>query len=760
MIFSQVYEIEYQAPLGNGFAKQCSSQIVYKNQNSSNVSKSTDDFRDFLRCFTNTIATMAIKQEDLNEIFRLSGKLAREMKDLNDAWFRNENPRNLTPTQVTDITCAIATDHLSTYDSAYKRNKIVISSSNFVMPKEQAVGVRWEKKKHVIRGKTIRIPRMIQSTLQYVPIMDTLRSLFADEIFRNIYLKYNETINNSKLVTDPNSPDYIYCNFNSGSAFKNNVLFKENPMSIQIQIGCDDFEICSPLQSKSNIYKICGLYFTIQNLPEKYLSKSNNIYLVCLCSSDDLKSEHTDFNNIWQLLVNDLEDLETFGIEVPNYGTLKGTMATTAFDNLGANTSLGYAGFSSEYYCRNCETPKTLCKQLTSERECTMRTRESYEESLRIISEVSNVVYRETKGVKFYCELSNLKYFHIIDNPIVDLMHDLNEGLIPKLLEVFFRKFIEENIVTQQTLDEITKQYDFGILNGRNIPCAINFDKRNLGQNASQSICLIRHLPFILHKFKDNRNMKMTWECLQSLLRISEILYSSQIEEHELKRLEIEISKHLTKFKKISRADFSCKQHFLLHYPRIIRTIGPPIHYSMMRYERKHKDFKTFRNSTNNFKAINKSLAMKHQKRLSQLGFSYNDKIEHGLIIPLQTDEMLQHWLKLKFGEKELASTKFIKINSYQYREGLVILIDRCLYEIRKILYVENEFHFACNQLDVLELNEFFNSFQVKLNNINRKVIAFKCLIFMKTYEKKFIQQDEYIIADTLELRRNVEIKH
>lgn len=740
----------------NASTSQRNFQFVYQSQNNSNVGKSTTRFRNFLHRFTNTVASMSIKEEDLNTIFRLSIEMAKETKELNDTWFKSDNQRKLTPIQVTDISCAMATDHLSKYDSLYKRSKITFSSSNFVNTNEKVVGVRWEKKKCVINGKIIRIPRLIQSTLQYVSIIDTLRSLFDDEHFRNIYFEYNNAMNNNRMVTDPNNPDYIYSNFNSGSAFKNNPLFNEKPMSIQIQIGCDDFEICSELQSKANLYKICGLYFTIQNLPEKYLSKSSNIYLVCLCNSDDLKSKHTDFNNIWQLLVNELKNLETVGIEVPYYGILNGTLALTAFDNLGANTSLGFAGFSSDYYCRNCETSKMLCQQLTSESGCTMRTKESYEDSLHIITESTKVVYRETKGVKFYCELSNLKYFHIIDNPIVDLMHDLNEGLIPKLLEVFFQICIKEKVITHQSLDEIAKLYDYGFLNGRNIPCAINFDKRSLGQNASQSICLFRHLPYILHTFKDNKKLTIPWKCLQSLLKISEILYSTQIEEHELKRLENEITTHLTTYKEISNKDLSCKQHFLLHYPGIIRKIGPPVHYSMMRYERKHKDFKTFRKSTNNFKAINKSLALKHQKRLSLNGFSYNDQTEHGLVQELEDDEHLLCMLKLQFATNQIAVTKFIKLNNYQYREGLVVLFDQSLYEIRKILCVNNEFHFFCNQLDILGFDEFLNSFQVKRNNNQRKIVALKSLKHMKSHEKKCINQNEYIIADTLELRRNL----
>lgn len=49
------------------------------------------------------------------------------------------------------------------------------------------------------------------------------------------------------------------------------------------------------------------------------------------------------------------------------------------------------------------------------------------------------------------------------------------------------------------------------------------------------------------------------------------------------------------------------KHHYMLHYPRCIRKIGPLVHVWSMRFEAKHKFFK------NSIKNITKSLALKHQ---------------------------------------------------------------------------------------------------------------------------------------------------
>lgn len=52
------------------------------------------------------------------------------------------------------------------------------------------------------------------------------------------------------------------------------------------------------------------------------------------------------------------------------------------------------------------------------------------------------------------------------------------------------------------------------------------------------------------------------------------------------------------------------KHHFMVHYPRCIRKVGPLIQIWTMRFEAKHKFFKY---SVKNFKNLTVSLANKHQ---------------------------------------------------------------------------------------------------------------------------------------------------
>lgn len=256
------------------------------------------------------------------------------------------------PAEALRLTSDIAYEYFSSFNSTYKRNKKFSASNKFVAPIEKAIGTRWELKKcRAGENHIIRIPKLFQSTFSYVPILQTLTSMFSCEEFTSLYFDYNSKIRTNEVGQNGSKR---YTCFTSGSVFVESKFFETYPDSIQLQIAADDFEPCNPLQSKAGRHKICAVYLIIQNLPPKFQSKLQNIHLICLCNSDDLKTRETDFNNIWQIIVDELLILETKGIEIANGGNLKGTLVQTSFDNLEANIALGFSGsFNSNKYCRH-----------------------------------------------------------------------------------------------------------------------------------------------------------------------------------------------------------------------------------------------------------------------------------------------------------------------------------------------------------------------------------------------------------------------
>jgi len=61
-------------------------------------------------------------------------------------------------------------------------------------------------------------------------------------------------------------------------------------LTIQIEIFFDEFEICNPLCGKILCHKIKGFYFSVYNLFFYFNFKLNNIYLLTLYFSEDIKT--------------------------------------------------------------------------------------------------------------------------------------------------------------------------------------------------------------------------------------------------------------------------------------------------------------------------------------------------------------------------------------------------------------------------------------------------------------------------------------
>lgn len=723
------------------------SAILYVNDKRSETIKATEKMLDSVESFSSSLMRLNLKQSDTDLIFKLCVELFADLKETNLKFIEDDN--GMSAQQIVEVTNDLVCKKLHQTNSAFKRSKIIETNDFYVSPKEVAIGTRFELKKH--KNRKMKIPKLIQSHYEYVSILETIQSLFKCVDFRDMYFEHNNNLQREHIC-QPGKYKYACC----GSTFKKNELFSRHPQSLQLQVAYDDFEVCNPLASKANRHKVCAVYFTIQNLPKQFLSKLNNIYLICLCNSDDVKMKHTDFNNIWQLILNEIKILETTGISIDAQTILKGTIMQLSFDNLGANVALGFVGsFSSNYYCRHCECTSSECQVLSRENSSKRRTKENYYKQIEIVNESVKVKFEETKGVKYYCKLSDLKFFHVIDNPTADIMHDVCEGAIPFALKRLFHFCFESKIFTSEELNLMIQFFDYGFLNNRNIPSDVNLDKRSLGQNATQSLCLFRHVPFILFKFRDHSKLKPIWEVIESLLRVVEIIYSEEITESDLNILNDMIHIHLEGIKKLG-VNLIPKLHFMLHYASIIRSLGPLVAMNMMRYESKHKFFKDVAKNTRNYKNINKTLALKHQNSLCTNGFTYKDSIENGKLVLLDNNFISKYKIILndEFGGETInvSETRWLRINNYHYRKDLLIIYDAFLHQIQNVLVFQNRYYFLCKRFDTVSYNRFLNSFKIEENSIEILIELCK-LQNTKSFELKLIGSENYVIASTLELR-------
>lgn len=684
---------------------------------------------------------MKIPQDKINTIYECAVELITQFANFASGLTSENN--GYTTSESIEMAMRYVCAELRKYDNAYKRQKQVESRPNYVKPQEFAIGTHFEMKR--LKNCNVSVPRCLQSKGYYIPITQTVRSLFLNnEAFRNVYMKYNGS------EPDHVCEEGVYRGFCCGSVFKENALYKKHPNSLQIRIASDDFEIANPLGPSSKVQKLTAVYFSIQNVPAEFLSKLNNIHVVALIHADDIKTKETDFNDIWRMVVTDIKYLEQFGIQIDEEHTIRGTIAYGSFDNLGANQALGLTeSFQSNFFCRICKLSKKECQKKCEEDKSEYRNMEDYKKILDIIENATKVNLAETYGVKRYCVLNDLAFFKTFINFAVDIMHDCNEGVIKFLLELFFELLKTLKIFNESTLEKKVQFFDYGDLHSKTVPKLDSFNKLT----AAQMMCLFLHLPFIFNDLRNNEQLEDVWKCVQSLLKIVQIVHSKIITEENLKDLDYYVRLHLELIQKIFKRNLIPKHHFLTHYATIIRLMGPLIFMSPMRCEGKHQHLKRLVETSRNFTNVPKSITKQHQAQYTSVENSYVNDIKCGEKKPFQKDDSLENqFISEQFlSLDDLFVIPWFSLNSTVYKKNLFVISDRKFCQIENLYTSINEQYISCIQWDYICFDEFLNSLQITKSEPNvRKLINFAELKEKQVFECKRLNNRFYVIADTL----------
>lgn len=362
-------QFEYNMDTMEMQVEAAENEFEYDFESKTPTFKQYEELRLFVNSFNNKLLSMELPTTKKTEILELVGDLIVKLSTTITNLYHSSKKDSGQIVNIIDIAKDLVCSELGVYRTKYRHDKNISSRSSYIHPEERAIGTRYEMKMDPV-NKTCSIPRLVQSSCQFVPITKQIQVLFENEEFKKLYLKHN--------AEGHECIEGKYRHFCCGEVFKHNELFRSDPYAIQIQLYTDDFEICNPLQSKAGVHKLCAVYFSIKNFPEEYQSKLNYIRLVCLCYSDDInKTTEADYNNIWQIIVEDIKILETIGIRVGSTA-IRGTICWPSFDNLGANISLGFAkSFTAAYFCRFCECSSNECSKAAKEIASKVRTKDN-----------------------------------------------------------------------------------------------------------------------------------------------------------------------------------------------------------------------------------------------------------------------------------------------------------------------------------------------------------------------------------------------
>lgn len=127
-----------------------------------------------------------------------------------------------------------------------------------------------------------------------MPVLKSLQQLFQRKDVVDKVVE-NHRVQQSNRRT---GEQQTYKSSQDGSHFKENGFLSGDDLRIVLTIYIDDFDICNPLGTSRKKHKLCGIYWTLSNLPPGSHSSLSSIYLAVLCKTDDVKKYGYDVSYI------------------------------------------------------------------------------------------------------------------------------------------------------------------------------------------------------------------------------------------------------------------------------------------------------------------------------------------------------------------------------------------------------------------------------------------------------------------------------
>lgn len=447
-----------------------------------------------------------------------------------------------------------------------QRVRALENSDCFVHPKKFHVGVREVIKR--VNGEQVRTP--VELTGQYISIKQVLKKFFE------LPGVLDATLNNIQMLRGSNT----FTNIVQSPIWRNiERTHFQNKLVLPLILYYDDAEADNGMGSHAGVHSLGMVYYQIPCIPQHLLSLLDNIFVAMVFLTSDY---HRGNEETFRLIINDLKDLETEGIQVITDNQvyqIHFAMPLLIGDNKGINTVTGYVGcFTANYYCRICKEHRNVMRTQLRENRNVLRNPENY--ALDIL--VNN--YTLT-GIKRQCLWNELNSFHATVNVGVDFMHDIFEGVCHYVLVPVLSGLIRQGYFTLETLNERVQFFDYGFDAG-NKPSIIKPDHLNsdkLKMSASEMYFFVRHLGLMIGDLVVEEIDE--WRLYTLLAEIIDIISAPYVRIETVPYLGTLIAEHHELYQRVTGQTLKPKHHFMIHYPRLMTLIGPLIFLWCMRME-------------------------------------------------------------------------------------------------------------------------------------------------------------------------------
>lgn len=390
-------------------------------------------------------------------------------------------------------------------------------------------------------------------------------------------------------------------------------------------------------------------------------------------------------------------------------------IASVIGDNLAVNKIMGFTtSFSATHFCRRCKRDKNSTQTDCEEYAAFLRNEENYEIDIKM----KNVA--ET-GLKEESVLNKIPSFHVVDNVVFDIMHDIFEGVAQYDLCASLKYFVKtKKYFTLDTFNYRKQMFNYGETEIGNICAEVDMkmlDNANIKSSAREMMTLIHFLPIIIGDLVP-RNDKV-WKFICVFLEIVAIVLKNTLTENDLTNLKKYVQIHNNSYQKLFNLTLKPKQHFLVHYPNAIRKSGPLRNLWCFRFESKLRELKIYARSIASRRNTPLSLAIK-----SMLHFSFHcistDLLSHEISfnqLPVTT-KILQILKKENLDDNEVIASS-VTFRNTLYKQGYFLTAHPnsgplpLLFEIEHLMVKSCEVYIICKRWNILSYDQHFKSYIV-----------------------------------------------
>lgn len=701
-------EVEKQSlnDLNNSSASTVSPAVVDINNSDNSEPKRTDDFTLDTFCkilqsnidklISNLYTVLALNRSIIQEIilqfsnFFSSGlisiikeALTLNGKECQDMLTLLENP-------------------FKSFDTEFKRLKYFERSNCFIRPMPFSIGTSTAPSR--IKGETSLVLK--QRYGYFIPMRILIKSFLEIPGVYDTMCQYRRNV----LSEDIRS-SHVISNIMQADLWQEYLKKCTHDNVFPIVLYFDDFEINNPLGSHAGIYKQGAVYFSIPSFPPEFSTRLDNIFLAMLFHSRDrvMNGNKATFS----VLINELLFLENNGITVnKNKEKVYFSLVLLIGDNLGLHSLFGLSeSFSANYYCRFCKSHKEDMQRSFKEDENLLRTADEYK----------NCVENKLFGVKEDCIFHELPNFHISNNLTCDIMHDLTEGVHRYSMAKIISYFIEQKVFNLKSLNDRIKYYSYSCME-RNIPPSIKEDHLKNGciiLSSAEMLCLVLNFRLIIGDLipEDDK----VWNYYLILLEITESLVATSITPPGIELLNTLIEEHNYLYVTLFEDYLKPKFHFLLHYHRVIKKVGPLCHIQSIRFEAKHKEFKTNSHVVPTRRNISLTLSTRMQLKLCHRFLSQQGMEDISLMGPvykLPSDETI---FKDFIDTNNTFCIEWYEFNGIRYNSQSVLIYDNItdvpqFCQVNYIIVSDNIVYFICKIFQTEHYSIHLRSFKIEFS--------------------------------------------